>query len=146
MNEKIILAAIILLSFVVGIQIVSWSSAVGAYDTMGILKGMLIAVFSIGIGILIAYMFLSKRVFIDKDINDKEVKTAKWKSTLDALGNDEYKIYKEILDAGGSIFQTDLITKTGFSNAKVTRVLNKLEERNLLERKRYGMTNIVSLK
>jgi len=146
MNEKVILVGIILLSFVVGIQIVSWSSALGENMTIGILKGITIAAFSIGIGVLIAYMFLSKQVFIAKDINDKDVKMAKWKSTLSALGNDEYKIYNEILDAGGSIFQTDLITRAGFSNAKVTRVLDRLEERNLLERKRYGMTNIVSLK
>jgi uncharacterized membrane protein len=45
-----------------------------------------------------------------------------------------------------TIFQADLIEKTNFSKAKMTRVIDRLEGRSLVERKRRGMTNVVVLK
>jgi len=147
MNEKIILIGIILFSFVVGVQIVSWSSTVGEHGMMGIFKGALIAVFSMITGALIAYMFLGRQVFIASgDRDDKEIKMSRWKSTMDILDGDECIIYRVILDSGGSFIQMDIAPKTGFSNAKVTRILNKLEARGLVERRRSGMTNMVVLK
>lgn len=45
-----------------------------------------------------------------------------------------------------AIFQADLIEKTGFGKAKMTRILDRLEGHNFIERKRRGMTNVVVLK
>jgi len=39
-----------------------------------------------------------------------------------------------------------LIEKTGFGKAKMTRIIDRLEGRCFVERKRRGMTNIVVLK
>ena len=39
-----------------------------------------------------------------------------------------------------------LMGKTDFSKVKVTRLLDKLEAKNLIERRRRGMTNAVVLK
>lgn len=44
------------------------------------------------------------------------------------------------------IFQADIIERTGFGKAKVSRILDRLENKNIIERKRRGMTNIVILK
>ena len=44
------------------------------------------------------------------------------------------------------MFQADLIEKTGFSKARMTRIVDKLEGNDLVERKRRGMTNVVVLK
>lgn len=76
----------------------------------------------------------------------KEDKSEKCRMVLDALKEDEHKIYKEILDAGGEIFQKDLVALSGFNGSKVTRILDNLEKRNFIERKSYGMTNLVRLK
>ena len=46
----------------------------------------------------------------------------------------------------GSVYQSDIMKKTGFSKVKVSRVLDKLEQKGLLERKRRGMTNLVVAK
>ena len=47
--------------------------------------------------------------------------------------------------SNGTIFQSDLVEKSDFSKVKVSRILDKLEGRQLIERKRRGMTNVVVL-
>ncbi len=64
---------------------------------------------------------------------------------LDDLGSEEKQIYEIIKSKGGSVFQTDLIKETGHSKVKITRILDRLETKKVLERKRRGMTNIIVL-
>ena len=57
------------------------------------------------------------------------------------------KLVKHIIkNKDGSAYQTDLIKETGFSKVKISRVLDRLEAKDILERKRRGMTNIIVLK
>lgn len=46
----------------------------------------------------------------------------------------------------GTIFQADLIEKLGVGKAKMSRILDRLEGKGFIERKRRGMTNVVVLK
>ena len=62
------------------------------------------------------------------------------------LLNKEEKIVYGILIKERSMFQADLVEKSGFSKVKVTRILDRLEGKNLVERKRRGMSNIVILR
>ena len=59
------------------------------------------------------------------------------------LKPEEGKIYNIINDAEGAIFQAELVEKSGYSKVKVSRILDRLEGRGIVERKRRGMTNIV---
>lgn len=70
----------------------------------------------------------------------------KWVKTLEKLDSDMKTAYKELVDADGALFQSEIVEKTGFSKAKVTRILDKMESRNLAERRRRGLANIVVLK
>lgn len=70
----------------------------------------------------------------------------KKESMLKSLSEDERKIYYIIDGADGSIFQSQLVKDTGYSKVKVTRILDRLEGKGLIDRKRRGMTNIVMLK
>ncbi len=70
----------------------------------------------------------------------------KFKRTAKTLQGDERKIYELVVEAGGSIFQGDLISKTGFSKVKISRILDKLEVKGLIERRRRGMVNLIVLK
>lgn len=70
----------------------------------------------------------------------------KWESVLKTLTGDERDVYEKIVASEGVIFQSELVEQTGFPKAKVSRVLDKMEARGLLERKRRGMTNAVVLK
>jgi uncharacterized membrane protein len=44
------------------------------------------------------------------------------------------------------MFQGELVDRSGFTKSKVSLVLDRLEARRKVERKRYGMSNIVQLK
>ncbi len=55
-------------------------------------------------------------------------------------------MYQKIIEKEGSIYQSVLVSETTFSKVKVTRILDKLEGKHLIERKRRGMTNIILLK
>lgn len=61
------------------------------------------------------------------------------------LPKDERRVY-ELVKEAGSCFQSDLVRETENSKVKVTRLLDKLEQKGLVERKRRGMTNIIFLK
>jgi len=58
----------------------------------------------------------------------------------------EEKAVLKLIQENKAVFQADLIEKTGFGKAKMTRVIDRLEGRGFVERKRRGMTNIVVLK
>lgn len=65
---------------------------------------------------------------------------------LAKLDEEEKKIYDLLTLHEGSVYQSDLIKETGFSKVHTTRVLDKMEGKKILERKRRGMTNIIVLK
>jgi uncharacterized membrane protein len=69
------------------------------------------------------------------------------KSTLAAalLEGDEKVLFQNIVDNDG-ILQRELIIKTGFSEPKVSRLLDKAERRGLIIRQRDGMGNRVFLR
>jgi len=61
------------------------------------------------------------------------------------LNEDERRMYLELRDHGGEMYQRDLVALGIFSKAKVTRVLDKLETKGLVVREAHGMTNRVRL-
>jgi hypothetical protein len=66
--------------------------------------------------------------------------------SIKSLQNEEKKVYDLLIDAEGFMFQNDLIEKTGYSKVKISRILDKLEMKSIVERRRRGMSNIVVLK
>jgi uncharacterized membrane protein len=62
------------------------------------------------------------------------------------LNEDEKTVINKIIEENGETFQSNLINKTGFSKVKITRILDKLEAKGLIERKRRGMSNLVVIK
>ena len=75
----------------------------------------------------------------------KKIKDKKKKLNLEGLEGDEKKIM-ELLKKDKAIFQADLMEKFEIGKVKTTRLLDKLEAKQLIERKRRGMNNIVVLK
>ena len=64
----------------------------------------------------------------------------------EGLTGDEKNVFEKIKEAEGSIFQSELVEKAELSKVRITRILDKLEGKGLIERKRRGMSNIVLLK
>ncbi len=61
------------------------------------------------------------------------------------LDEDEKRMYLEVRDHGGQMYQRDLVALGTFSKAKVTRVLDRLETKGIVVRERHGMTNRVRI-
>jgi uncharacterized membrane protein len=70
----------------------------------------------------------------------------KWGKNLKKLNKDEKTVYETIIGSDGVMFQSELVEKTEMNKAKVSRILDKMEARGLLERKRRGMANAIVLK
>ncbi len=73
-------------------------------------------------------------------------KSSKIEKIAETLKDDERKVYDTIVGSEGAAYQHDIVTKTELSKVKVTRILDMLEARGLVERKRRGMSNLVVLK
>jgi uncharacterized membrane protein len=91
------------------------------------------------LAIISFFMLIPKRT-------EKIEKVKEWKEVLSGLKGDEKKVYQVIVDSGGAIPQSELVEKTNFSKVKVSRTLDKLEVKGLIEKRRRGMGNIVVLK
>lgn len=64
---------------------------------------------------------------------------------LRALEGDERKAFELIVNRGGRILQNELVNSLDFSKAKVSRVLMNLERRGIITKKKYGLTNCISI-
>ncbi len=99
------------------------------------------------VGILIAialFLVLSKpgeRIIIKK----VKERVPRREYDLSSLKAEEKQVF-DLIRQNKAVFQADLIEKTSFGKAKMTRILDRLEGHNLIERKRRGMTNVVVLK
>lgn len=83
---------------------------------------------------------------IRPQVGAKKITKQNYQKVMAGMSSDERKVFEKVVDAQGTIFQSDLVSKTKFNKVKVTRVLDKLEGRGLIERRRRGMTNVVILK
>ena len=100
-----------------------------------------VAAFILAISMGIFGSFLAFTVVRTQKIDIQEKR--KLKDSLKGLAEEEKKVYNTISSSDGFIFQSDLIERTNFSKVKVSRILDKLEAKNLIERGRRGMANIV---
>ncbi len=84
------------------------------------------------------YLFLQKK--------PEEKLAAKAHAAAKELGGEEAKIFEIITQSNGMAFQHELVQKLNLSKVRVTRLLDKLEAKGLVERRRRGMTNIIVLR
>ena len=61
------------------------------------------------------------------------------------LSDSEQAVIKAINDEGGVAIQRRICERTSFSKSKVSQILLKLEEKNVLKRERWGRTNKVTI-
>ncbi len=70
----------------------------------------------------------------------------RWEETAKTLKDDEQEIYNAIIDAEGIVNQSELVEKTGISKSNISRALDLLESKGIVEKRRRGMGNVVLLK
>ena len=112
------------------------------YDTIAIQTNVSLAIAGLVLVIGLFFIFAKEpeRVVV------KKIKEKKKKLDLKGLSKDEKEVVKMLQDEGGAIFQATLMEKLGIGKVGVTRLLDKLESKQIIERKRRGMNNIVVLK
>ena len=74
----------------------------------------------------------------------KEKETKRYFDTRELKS--EEKDVLNLIQSNKAVFQSELIEKMGLGKAKMTRIIDRLEGRGFVERKRRGMTNVVVLK
>ena len=102
---------------------------------------------SLGIvGILAVIGFVLIFTKPEEKIIIKKIKEKKKKLDLKGLDRDEKKVIDLLLKENRAMFQSALMEKLEIGKVKATRLLDKLEAKQLIERKRRGMNNIVVLR
>ncbi|KYC47026.1 MAG: MarR family protein [Candidatus Methanofastidiosum methylothiophilum] len=102
--------------------------------------------FVIIIGLYLIFFGKEEKNISKVEIQDISLKKENYEEILKVLTDEEKTIFESIIDSNGTIFQSALTEKTKYNKVKVSRILDKLEGRGLIERRRHGMTNVVILK
>jgi uncharacterized membrane protein len=83
---------------------------------------------------------------IKEQVKTKKLDKSHFKDVLGTLDSDARIVLEKVIESNGSIFQSQLVEDLDFTKVKITRILDRLEGKGLIERKRRGMTNVVLLK
>ncbi|MBN2330981.1 MAG: hypothetical protein JXC85_04130 [Candidatus Aenigmarchaeota archaeon] len=84
-------------------------------------------------------------VYIYRDLSRLEDRSKKQKLAAKILEGDERRLYDLILKRKECL-QKELVYESGFPKAKVTRLLEKLDRKDLVERRPHGNTNKIRVK
>jgi uncharacterized membrane protein len=109
------------------------------YDTIALQTGISLSIAGL---VLILGLFL---IFAKPEERIIVKKIKKKKINLSKLNEDEKKVIKSLQREKGGMFQRSLMEELEWGKVKITRTLDKLESKGLVERKRRGMNNIVVL-
>lgn len=97
----------------------------------------------VGIVIILGLVFMFTKP--QEKIVYKKFKKESKKIDLSNLTTEEKEVLK-MIESEKAMFQAELIEKTRFGKVKISRILDRLDNRGITERKRRGMQNIVVLK
>jgi uncharacterized membrane protein len=114
------------------------------FDTISIQTWISLAVAGLIliIGLFLIFSKESEKIVVKK----VKIKERKKKVDLKGLEKDEKEIVRILQEENGAIFQKTLMEQLDVGKVKMTRLLDKLEAKQVIERKRRGMNNIVVLR
>jgi uncharacterized membrane protein len=123
-----------------------WGS-LSFYTNLSILLMCIVA----GVGVYLIFFGREEKIItrikkVHEQIKPEDIKRENYAKLLTKLKPAEKIILEHVIDAKGTLLQSKLVSETGFTKVKITRLLDKLEGMNIIERKRRGMSNIVLLK
>lgn len=125
-------------------QTCSHGATCSMFDTIAIQTRISLAIAGLVfiIGLFLIFSKESERIVIKK----VKERVKKKKLDLSGLDADEKRVIKLLQDENGAIFQRTLMENLEIGKVKTTRLLDKLEAKQFIERKRRGMNNIVVLR
>jgi len=156
MENKNVGFLIIGVAFIIGIIIWIFNSALSSivgqtcihgsectmYDTIRTQTWLSLSIAGVilVVGLVIMFIKPKERIVV------KQIKEKKKKLDLNGLDKNEKRVIEILQEENGAIFQNTLMEKLEIGKVGITRLLDKLEAKQLIERKRRGMNNIVVLK
>jgi uncharacterized membrane protein len=110
-----------------------------------------IMAFVIIVGLYLVFFSREDRIItrfktIKSQVDTKKITKENYQKVMSTLSKEEKDVLSKVIESQGTIFQSDLVGKTGLNKVSVTRILDRLEGRGLIERRRRGMTNVIILK
>jgi len=75
-----------------------------------------------------------------------KINEIKLKSILNVLPVEEKVIFTILLENNNSIEQNKLVALSGYNKVKISRILTKYEQKNIISKKNIGNTNMIILK
>lgn len=112
------------------------------YDTIAIQTWVSLTIVGVVLIIGVVLMFIKPK----EKIIVKTIKEKKKKKDYSGLERKEKEVVDLLLNEGNAMFQADLMEKLNIGKVGATRLLDKLESKQIIERKRRGMNNLVVLK
>jgi uncharacterized membrane protein len=76
--------------------------------------------------------------------NSREIKNAAQK-ILSFLSEEEKKILRKLIESEGKATQSTLAKQTGLDKVKVSRIVSSFEAKELIQKKKNGITNQIEL-
>ncbi len=146
--RAVLLGAVALLALLLGTFLVVNHASMP--EMIIIFWGLFILIAALIAGIAAAYLFLARAQTPAAPPPAASTASPATPAELEDLAvrlldGDERRLLRVIVEARGEVLQRDLVRTTAFSDAKVSRLLDRLEERGLVVRERQGMTNRVRL-
>lgn len=111
--------------------------------------GVMVLVIAVGVYLIFfgqEEKIVTKVRRMNHQVEPRKLSKNNFKKVMADLNRDERLVFEKIIQAEGTIFQAELLEQTGFNKVKVTRILDKLEGRDVVQRRRRGMSNVVILK
>lgn len=116
------------------------------YGTINVQKTISYILMGILILVAVAFFFRKDPETIVHRIIEKESLKEHKPVNLDKLDDEEKQIVNLLKTNDGSIYQSDIIKETDWTKVKVTRILDKLEGKRVIDRKRRGLANVIILR
>lgn len=99
------------------------------------------------VGIILAFFVKDKPTIINQTVEKAAFPDSEQQEKiLESLNEDEKKVMQKVFTDKGSVYQSALVKDLEINKVKITRILDSLEGKGLVERKRRGMSNMVIFK
>lgn len=115
------------------------------HDTIALQTNLSLAVAGLVLVIGLFLMFSPESERIIEKIVVRRVKERKKKIDLSGLDSVERQVIGILKRENGAFFQKSLMEELDVGKVKMTRMMDKLEAKQIIERKRRGMNNIIVL-
>ncbi len=98
------------------------------------------------LGIILLFLYFRRQKSLKKlDLKPKIRITSEMQKVIDTLSEREKTIVNTLINSGGKLDQSKIRYETEIPKSSLTGILNSLERKKIIKRKRYGRKNIIEL-